>query len=139
MSTPASLLGQEICYAKTTSSPCFFGFSNRRIYLCGSLIAGCGTESHGFNQSDKFKFSSQLPVGSGQKPLSHCVTAPLSWEPKNRRFKAVPEREGGIAKRNGLNLIFSKWKSGICRNFFKKVPCTFKNLFKTAHSMCLRK
>ena len=46
----------------------------------------------------KYKFSSQLPVGSGQKPLSHCVTAPLSWEPKNRRFKAVPEREGGIAK-----------------------------------------
>ena len=37
-------------------------------------------------------------VVSGQKPLSHCVTAPLSWEPKNRRFKAVPEREGGIAK-----------------------------------------
>ena len=46
---PASLLGQEICfanrhgqnfcYAKTTSSPCFFGFSNRRIYLCGSLKA----------------------------------------------------------------------------------------------------
>ena len=44
------------------------------------------------------------------------------------------------AKRNGLNLIFSKWKSGFCRNFFiEKVPCTFKNLFKTAHSMCLRK
>ena len=61
-------------------------------------IAGCGTESHGFNQFHKYKFSSQLPVGSGQKPLSHCVTAPLSWEPKNRRFKAVPEREGGIAK-----------------------------------------
>ena len=46
----------------------------------------------------KLKFSSQLPVGGGQKPLRHCVTAPLSWEPKNRRFKAVPEREGGIAK-----------------------------------------
>ena len=88
----------------------------------------------------KLKFSSKLPVGSGQKPISHCVTAPLSWEPKNRRFKAVPEREGGIAKRNGLNLIFSKWKSGFCRNFFiEKVPCTFKNLFKTAHSMCLWK
>ena len=48
--------------------------------------------------TEKYKFSSQLPVGSGQKPLSHCVTAPLSWEPKNRCFKAVPEREGGIAK-----------------------------------------
>ena len=54
------------------------------------------TQSLGFFA--KYKFSSQLPVGNGQKPLSHCVTAPLSWEPKNRRFKAVPEREGGIAK-----------------------------------------
>ena len=34
-----------------------------------------------------------LHKGEG-KPLSHCVTAPLSWEPKNRRFKAVPEKEG---------------------------------------------
>ena len=54
------------------------------------------TQSLGFFA--KLKFSSQLPVGSGQKPISHCVTAPLSWEPKNRRFKAVPERKGGIAK-----------------------------------------
>ena len=71
---------------------------------------------------DKLKFSSQLPVGSGQKPLSHCVTAPLSWEPKNRRFKAVPEREGGIAKqwRKGFKafslvekvLSKAKWMSG---------------------------
>ena len=48
-------------------------------------LAGCGTESHGFNQSDKFKFSSQLPVAVD-------------------RFKAVPEREGGIAK---------QWRKGL--------------------------
>ena len=32
--------GQNFCYAKTTSLLCFFGFSNRRIYLCGSLKVG---------------------------------------------------------------------------------------------------
>ena len=42
--------------------------------------------------------------------------------------------------KNGLNLIFLNRKVGFARNFFiEKVSCTFKNLFKTAHSMCLRK
>ena len=43
-----------------------------------------------------------------------------------------------LTKRIKFN--FFQMESGICRNFFiEKVPCTFKNLFKTAHSMCLRK
>jgi len=40
------------------------------------------------------------------------VTAPLSWEPKNRRFKAVPEREGGRRKPVGRVLKPSPWGEG---------------------------
>ena len=83
--TARNFLTQFICYKHKCLCSIFFTINVK----------------HGVNKNIKtckYKFSSQLPVGSGQKPLSHCVTAPLSWEPKNRRFKAVPEREGGKPK-----------------------------------------
>ena len=77
--------------------------------------------------------------------------ASVAWRKGFKAFslveKVLSRRQSGwgvnplikvLIKRIKFN--FFQMESGICRNFFiEKVPCTFKNLFKTAHSMCLRK
>ena len=64
--------------------------------LCGSLLAGCGTESHGFNQSDKFIFNLKIPW--------HCHGILLKV-----LLNFFKKMLGIGAKPKGLTTVFSFW------------------------------
>ena len=100
--------GQNFCYAKTTSSPCFFGFSNRHNMVKAFLLRSKFTNSLREQLRCRRTFwrfalktvcdrpvffgvhTLQFPKGSNEtfiKMQFHCIF-------REKCLKAVPEREG---------------------------------------------